>query len=89
MFEKTSVPPEMLLVRVRVPVSDTTPLNVILLVPLKMFVPPLVSVLAMAFEPLRSVLAEMVTPLSATVLPPNAALLPRLTVPALSVVAPV
>ena len=80
--------PVMLFVSVRLAVSVAEPLNSILLLPVNVSLPPIVVVLPSAFAPLRSVLAEMLTPFRASVLVPHADLLPSTNVPLLRVVAP-
>jgi len=87
-LESVSVPPEILLVIVRELVSVTDPLSSMLLVPVKVLLPPRVTTFAKAFAPLRLAFAEILTPLIPTALVPKAALLPRTNVPALRVVAP-
>src|SRR2546421_12532169 len=90
-FENLRLPPEMLFVIVKLPLLVSVPLSSRLFEPLKIFpVAPMVLVLAIAFAPLKSVEAEVVTPFHATVPPlPNAASFPKESVPLLSVVAPV
>ena len=85
--------PVMLFVTVRDPVSVQGPLNSMLLAPVNVseLMPPSLTVLAMAFAPLRSTPAEILTGLvafKATALVPKTALLPRMKVPLFKVVAP-
>src|SRR5438045_1485316 len=88
--ENVRFAPDILFVTMREDVSVTVPLNSILLLPVNVLLPPKLTVaLAIAFAPLRFVLAETGTPFIATVLVPNAALLPRTNVPpVLNVVVP-
>ena len=85
--------PVMLFVTVRDPVSVQAPLNSMLLAPVNVreLVPPSLTVLAIAFAPVKSMPAEILTGLvafKATALVPKAALLPRMKVPLFKVVVP-
>src|SRR5207244_13109060 len=92
LFEKVKVaPPDMLFVIVSLLiVFVAAALNWRLFVPVNVLLPPRTGILPIAFAPVGSVLAVMLTPLRLRKTPaPKAALLPRTNVPPFNVVSPV